>query len=557
MIIPAYLDKLKAEKAERSKVMDHLGLVMGMCKELNLIEIIDSAIPNDSPDKILSTGTGVVGMVLNGLGFVNKRLYMVDHFFESKPVSKLFEIPYLKSEHFNDDALGRILDSIYAYGVSELYHIISKKTVGYLKTKYGLECNIGQLDNSTLHLHGNSYEGVEDGEELVEIVPGYSKDNRPDLNQIGIQLIVENKSRIPLLFKALSGNAEEGKTYRQAIKRHINALQVDCGLKWIVADSKLYSQANIKELSLHEELDWLTRVPVTIGEVSHVQAQIDKSALQEIEGMSGYSYMELGSLYGGINHRWVLIHSEQKEEQDLKTLEKRIIRQSKKEEKALKSLGRQEFSSISTALAATKSFAKTLKYSKINDFELITKNKYAKAGKPAKGQVPLKIVYKIQASLCADEESLEQLRCVQGYYIMATSELDEKKLSVGLMIQTYKQQASVERGFRFLKDPMIMGSSLFLQKTQRIMALLMIMTLCLLVYSALEFKIRALLEEKELTIKGRLGKPTNRPSLRWIFECFEGIHYLEDNQSARILNRKPRHHIILDILGEKYWKYYV
>jgi len=178
MVIPAYLDRLKAEKAESSKIMDHLGLVMGMCKELNLIEIIDEAIPSDSADKILSTGTGVVGMVLNGLGFVNKRLYMVNHFFESKPVSKLFEIPYLKSEHFNDDALGRILDRIYAYGVSEMYHIISKK------------------------------------------VPGYSKDNRPDLNQIGIQLIVENKSRIPLLFKALSGNAEEGKTYRQVIKQY-------------------------------------------------------------------------------------------------------------------------------------------------------------------------------------------------------------------------------------------------------------------------------------------------------------------------------------------------
>ena len=41
-----------------------------------------------------------------------------------------------------------------------------------------------------------------------------------------------------------------------------------------------------------------------------------------------------------------------------------------------------------------------------------------------------------------------------------------------------------ERGFRFLKDPMFLASTLFLKKAQRIMALLFVMTLCLLVYAA-------------------------------------------------------------------------
>lgn len=556
MIIPSQIDKIKAEKESTSKVLDHLGLVMGICKELKLINIIDEAIPNDSADKILSTGTGVVGMVLNGLGFVNKRLYMVSNFYESKPVSKLFELPYLKSEHFNDDALGRILDSIYAYGVSELYHIIAKKTVSYLKSTYGLACTTGQLDNSTIHLHGTSYEGVENGEELLEIVPGYSKDNRPDLNQIGIQLIVENKSRIPLLFKVLSGNAEEGQTYRQAVKSHINSLQTDCGIKWIVADSKLYSEANIKELSLHKELNWLTRVPNTIREVSYLKETVNKTQLTSITGMAGYSYMELGSIYGGINHKWLLIHSEDKENRDIKTLNKRILKQSAKETKKLQSLGRQEFEDICAAQDAIKKLEESLKYSKINSFEILSKKKYAKAGKPSKGAMPLKVIYQIKGSLGPAEEKLKKLHATQGYYVMASNELDEKKLSVALMIKTYKQQASVERGFRFLKDPMMMGSSLFLQKTQRIMALLMIMTLCLLVYSALEFKIRTLLKQEQVTIKGRLGKLTDTPSLRWIFESFEGIHYLVQANATQILNIKPRHRIILDILGDKYWKYY-
>lgn len=550
------LDKLKAEAEERSKIFDHLGLVMGMCKELKLIEIIDEVLPDSNPDKIISNGTGVVGMILNGLGFANKRLYMVDTFFEKTPVSKLFEVPYLKAAHFNDDSLGRVLDNIYAYGVTELYHIISHKTVKYLKAVHNLDCNIGHLDNSTIHLHGSSYPGLEEGENMLEIVPGYSKDNRPDLNQVGIQLIVESKSRIPLLFRALSGNAEEGKSYKQAISNHIDALQKDQGLNWIIADSKLYSQANIKELNVHTGISWITRVPNSIKEARELKDQLDKTQLRKVVDRPGYSYMELGSIYGGVNHRWILIHSEEKEKRDIKTLNKLIVRQSAKKEKALTSLSRQEFDSIAQAIKAIKKFSKSLKYNEINSFELVSKDKYAKAGKPAKGAIPLKTVYLIKATLGKEEEKIAHLRAVQGSYIMATSEQEEEKLSVSLLIEIYKDQASVERGFRFLKDPMMMGSSLFLQKPQRIMALLMIMTLCLLVYSALEFKIRTLLKETGKTIKGRLKKPTNNPSLKWIFEVFHGIHYLIKPDSVKVVNLELKHLEILELLGKNYWKYY-
>ncbi|KIC74690.1 hypothetical protein DB42_AZ00450 [Neochlamydia sp. EPS4] len=57
------------------------------------------------------------------------------------------------------------------------------------------------------------------------------------------------------------------------------------------------------------------------------------------------------------------------------------------------------------------------------------------------------------------------------------------------MLKTYKAQQSVERGFRFLKSSDFLVSSFFLKKPERIEALLMVMTLCLLVYSALEYKI--------------------------------------------------------------------
>ncbi len=65
------------------------------------------------------------------------------------------------------------------------------------------------------------------------------------------------------------------------------------------------------------------------------------------------------------------------------------------------------------------------------------------------------------------------------------------------MLSFYKSQQSVERGFRFLKSPDFLISSLYLKKPERIEALLMVMTCCLMIYAALEYKIRQELEAQD------------------------------------------------------------
>jgi len=85
------------------------------------------------------------------------------------------------------------------------------------------------------------------------------------------------------------------------------------------------------------------------------------------------------------------------------------------------------------------------------------------------------------ASRLTDRQALvDQQSC----FILATNELDEGQLSTQAGLDGYKGQARAERGFRFLKDPQFLASSLYLKKPERIMALLMVMTVCLLVYAA-------------------------------------------------------------------------
>ena len=69
--------------------MDHHGIVAAVCKDLKIAEKIDTKIYKEDKRRILSPGKAVVAMILNGLGFTNRRLYLTHQFFATKPIEKL------------------------------------------------------------------------------------------------------------------------------------------------------------------------------------------------------------------------------------------------------------------------------------------------------------------------------------------------------------------------------------------------------------------------------------------------------------------------------------
>lgn len=81
-----------------------------------------------------------------------------------------------------------------------------------------------------------------------------------------------------------------------------------------------------------------------------------------------------------------------------------------------------------------------------------------------------------------------------------------------------------------------MASSFFVKKPQRVEALLFIMTLCLTVYAALEYKLSQQLERQGQTLPNQLGKPITNPTMRWIFALFTGIHILYGMPQLMVLN---------------------
>jgi transposase len=194
-------------------------------------------------------------MVLNGLGFANHTLYLMPRFFQDKPLERLFSAGF-KAEHLNDDVMGRTLDKLYSYSLNKIYSILAARAVHRLK----LSGSFAHLDSTGFHLDGK-YNQESSSEGLIKITKGYSRDHRPDLNQVVLQLICVGLAGIPWLMEPLNGNNSDKDSFRQTIAHHIGQLNNDFKLEYIVADSALYVSETLAEMN---DFFWISRVPETL-----------------------------------------------------------------------------------------------------------------------------------------------------------------------------------------------------------------------------------------------------------------------------------------------------
>ena len=82
-----------------SQPLDHLGLVAATIDNLGIVDEIDRLLPLEAKAKT-TIGQRVAAMILNGLGFVDDRLYLFPKFLSNKPVSR-FLGEGLEASNFN------------------------------------------------------------------------------------------------------------------------------------------------------------------------------------------------------------------------------------------------------------------------------------------------------------------------------------------------------------------------------------------------------------------------------------------------------------------------
>ncbi len=539
---------MSTKQGFETKRIDHLGIVAGICHEIGLIHTINQAVgPGQSK---VSCGAAVQAMVLNALGFSGRALYLMPQYLANKPVDLLIE-PGLTAEDFNDDTLGRHLDRLFEAGVTEVFAQVAAKALRV----YGIHHRFYHLDSTSFHVHGE-YLADETDVEAIEITYGYSKDHRPDLKQVVMNIITGHRSQLPVWMEALSGNESDKASFPKSIQAFCQQMEGREGYFFVV-DSAIYSAENLQGL---QEIRWLTRVPETITEAKRLIAETAPEALTPL--YDGYAGKEFVSEYGGVKQRWLLVYSAQAAQREAKTLQRRIEREKASADKAWRQLQKQTFNCPEDARQALADVQMRWKYHRLVA-EVTPQTRYPGPGRPRQGATPEIVGYRLKGAVTLQEEVVEQDRRTLGRFILATNEMDQTELSSGEMLREYKAQGvSVERGFRFLKDPLFFADSLFLKKPSRIMALTMIMVLALLIYALAERKLRLQLAETGQSLPSQVGKPTQTPTMRWIFQLFEGIDLLLIYQHGQlvdrqILNLSDTHRDIIRLLGPPVEKCYL
>ncbi len=308
-----------------------------------------------------------------------------------------------------------------------------------------------------------------------------------------------------------------------------------------IADSALYTAENLLTI---KSLKWITRVPLSIKAAQFHVRETPESQFIETE-REGYKAVIKESNYGGIKQKWIIISSASRKESDLKQLSKKLTKDSEKANSLVNSLSKKNYENKTEIKAVFRCEQKKLKYHK-----LVLKNVEETVDKKIN-----KTVYQARIAVEKTIDKIEEEEKKAGRFILATNVLDN--LSPSDILIAYKGQQSCEAGFRFFKDSLFFADAVFLKYPSRIETMAMLMGLSLLVYSLGQRQLRANLKQNNTGVKNQLGKLTDQPTLRWIFQGFQGIHVVVLNGVKQIVNLTDSRLETLNYFSQFCQKYYI
>ena len=499
------------------------------------------------------------------------------------------------------DSLGRALDWLYEHDLTTLFAGLALQA----RQRFDIEVKQLHVDTTSFSVNGeylpqkktgskggeasNTGDGSREGEEIppepaeerqtspeeqksreegleaeemipIAITHGYSRDHRADLKQWMLALVTTHDGDIPLFLRPLDGNSCDKKSISEAVTdviTHLREAQPSEEERLVVFDSGGYSEANMKRYN-EANIRWVSRVPETSKEAK-AAVQEETTDWQPLSGACGHYRVCLLDLPQG-KERWIIVRTDDGEQAARKQMEKKVKKAQEQWEKKLWHLSKQEVACREDAEAAWKQALKGQPSFLTLSHTICEEKRYQQKGRPKQGSEPDSTIFRIEFTLTVEESEVEKQIKQRASFIVATNVMDEQKLSHEQVYLTYKEQGGVERGFRFLKDPLFLASSVFVKKPERVMALGFLMVLCLLVYRLAEHLLRRQLAATSQTVPNQVNKPTDRPTMRWIFQCFEGIDLLHirlgDLWQTRVLGLQPLHERVLRLLGPTFCQIY-
>jgi len=305
----------------------------------------------------------------------------------------------------------------------------------------------------------------------LAITYGYSRDHREDLKQWMLALASTHDGDIPSFLRPLNGNSSDKEHLSAAVKEVMTQLREQLPeeqeQRLAVFDSGGYSEANMKSYN-DAKIWWISRIPETSTAAKTALEQVYQQ-WQPLSDGSGDYVVRLVQLLQG-KERWVIVRTHAQMQATKEHMEKKVKKTHQEWEKRLWHLSNQAFGCQMDAQSAWEKALTGKPSWLIATFILKEQKQYQQGGRPKKEARADQTAWSLVPTLAVDRQEVTAL-AKKASFIVATNILDAQRLPHEQWISTYKEQGGVERGFRFLKDPFFLASSVFLKKPERVIAL--------------------------------------------------------------------------------------
>lgn len=501
-------------------------------QKLNFVEAFNDHLTWDKKQWKISPGELAKSVVY--LPYISRDqripLYRIEESYQTADMNLLFEGEF-SAQDLTDDSIGRMLDRFHESGCTQFFTQLALSVY----TKLGIDFSKILHGDTTSHvLYGMCT--TEPAQNSNAPIPkyGHSKDSRPDLKQIMTGMVTDGNG-LPVYSAILDGNTADCVWNKDTIAELSRFLGDRLLNSVYVADSKLVTMSNLDAIAnLDVKLQFISRSPASFNAKitqkicnaayekddwnpigAHRDTPTKSSTLAEYEAMSFCRKIK------GVDYRFIVYRSDAKEQL--------VDKKMKNDQESLNSAFGKTFKGKKNIFACKKDagneISKFKAKHKKNLYDIsctVTELVEYKKPRGRPGKNPKPPVKNVQYTVELQEIAENKVRIAnyrkktQSFVLITNvpeSEMDERAI-----LHTYKEQKVVEDNFSIIKRP-IMAGTLFVQKPERIEALMILLCISLLLQIAMKLIVRKNLAEMDFIPNLDVHrKPLVNPSSRRIIE---------------------------------------
>lgn len=471
----------------------------------------------------------------------------------------------VRAVDFSDDRLGDLLEAL--SNVQAWREFAGELNQSLLRV-YDLSSETMRVDSTTT----KTYAGVDENG-LFQC--GHSKDHRPDVAQVKVNLATLDPLGLPLTTTVVSGNCADDPLYVPAIKAVQRAL--GCGGKTYIGDCKMGAEGTRAYVASSQDYSLCPLAgkqmpaaalaqlitPVTTGAqaLTPIAAPSGGTRKKAEKVAEGYELeLELEAAVAGQRVAWrerrLVVRSLVQAARQSQSLETRL-RQAHHELAQLneRKQGKKRLSESALGAKADSIVARQ-RVAGLIHLEVVTVQTQTPVRRYRGREARLKEEQHSRINAHTDAAAVAAATALCGWHVYATNHR-AAAWTFALVVLAYRAQDVVERGFGRLKGKALAVSPLFLRKDTRVVGLLHMLVIALRVLTLIEFVVRRQLKATGAELGGLYGgnpkRATARPTSARLLEAFEGVNLTWVEVAGQVVELlsplSPLQERILHLLG--------